>query len=198
MYDLVHWVDCTRDDVRDALAARLDDDDEMVREHAIAGLARSEAGWAIVGAGKPLPEVRIGSGQREWLAFRCIAAHDGYVPVAVVVRGEYAAWSGLADVAPSEWPRWRRAAGRYADEHTPFNMRADADLHARIRLGWHSDGVPEVTCRIGTRGKHWHERLSFCWQLQPDDVDRMCQGLADACEWLHASSASASPAGNAL
>jgi hypothetical protein len=39
VYDLVHWVDCTRDDVRSALAARLDDDDEIVREHAIAGLA---------------------------------------------------------------------------------------------------------------------------------------------------------------
>jgi hypothetical protein len=188
VYDLANFTFCMELRIRDALRERVDDPDDLVREFAAAGLARTDRGWdEILAARKANPasqphEIRIGNAD-EWFAFRLVGRHEGWSRVTMVVRGERFAWSDLAHVDVPAWAKWQAQVEAFVagGPDVEFSVGGSLSTLIKVKLGRHPEGVPQVSGWIGSEGKHWHEALSWCWQVADrHDLERLIADLATA------------------
>jgi hypothetical protein len=194
VYDLANFTGCVDIRIREALHERLGDPDDAVREFAAAGLARSDQGWRdLCGSNQPgvaalRHEVRIGNAS-EWFAFRLGAGHMGWSRVTMVVRGERFTWSDLAEVDTSAWAKWHMEVEAFMSGGPDVEFAIVGTLFTviKIQLQRHPEGVPQVSGWIGNEGKHWHETLSWCWQVaERSDLDHLAAQLDEAGNVAHA------------
>ena len=185
VYDLANFTGCIDIRIREALRERLGDPDHVVREFAAAGLARSDIGWDELCAGgqsdvaSPRHQVRIGNAD-EWFAFRLVARKEGAYHVTIVVRGETFTWSDLAYVDLSAWAKWQSEVEAFVSggPDVEFSVEGSQMTMIKVRLERHPEGISQVSGKIGKDAKHWHETLSWCWQVsEPRDLERLVAEL---------------------